>query len=87
MTSKEIDGKLNTVVCNWDWTPTKEERGVVNFHHLRKIILEQMLRHFKAYLNGFNIQEQNWAWHSSGSCHTYLIKKAPGLLKLIFTLP
>ena len=39
----------------WDGTPSKEERGFVDFHHLPKRILELMIHQSRAYIKGFKI--------------------------------
>ena len=43
--------------------PTKEERGIVDFHQLPKRIVEQMIHHLRAHIKGFKNKERNLAWH------------------------
>ena len=41
------------MVFDLDGMPTQQGKGFVDFHHLPKRILEQMIHQLKAYIKGF----------------------------------
>ena len=76
----------NTVAPRLLHTPSREERRFLNFNHLSKEFLEQMIPHLKALIQGVQNLQKNWLWHHLEGGQAPLTEKVLLLLELVWSL-